>query len=173
MQAGSFPSSSEPSASGREAVHQGPVAKLSKRQWFFHERYLVVQGGVISYYANRTEAGRSVPKAKVAAADCQVAMASPDLSRKKKRPFMFQINFLEQARPVAWVFAVDSQPALHDWLQALHRAQRPQPEAEEVVERRQVEAQQEDKNDCKSLKNAKLANVKRNRKKLSASSKST
>jgi tetratricopeptide (TPR) repeat protein len=57
---------------------------------------------------------------------------------------MFQINFLEQARPVAWVFAVDSQPALHDWLQALHRAQRPQPEAEEVVERRQVEAQQED-----------------------------
>jgi len=141
---GSQASSSAPSASGREAVHQGPVAKLSKRQWFFHERYLVVQGGVISYYASRPEAGRTVPKAKVAAADCQVAMASSDLSRKKKRPFMFQITFLEQARPVTWIFAVDSQAVLHDWLQALHRAQRPQPEAEEVVERRQVEAQLQD-----------------------------
>ena len=135
-------SSSAPSA--LESTYQGPVFKLSKRQWFFHERYLVVHGGLISYFTNRVEASRGLPKAKVNAADCQVALAPPELSRKKKRPFMFQISFLEQARPVTWLFAVESQVVLHEWLQAMHHAQRPQPEAEEPQLRRHADVQVQD-----------------------------
>lgn len=84
-----------------EQGYEGIVQKLSNSKMFFNRRYLVVKSGIISYFThppneysninqNKTS---SAAKSKVHAIDCEIRRADPDLSKKKKRPYLFQISF--------------------------------------------------------------------------------
>lgn len=115
------------------------VQKVSKGKCFMNRRYLILRNGVIAYYQDKPSehSAKSLrPKGKVHILDTEIKRVDSSFAKKKNSPNMFQIAFTPAGtkKKTFWIFAVNTQDTLQQWMEAFEKSRSPVMAIHEEVE---------------------------------------